>query len=78
MTDLDELVREPRRREITGISPSLCRQLERSGDFPRRVVIHGKGPRALVGWRLSELQEFVASRRRAPFVDALGDEIAAE
>jgi predicted DNA-binding transcriptional regulator AlpA len=76
--DLDELVREPRRREITGISPSLCRQLEQAGTFPRRVIIHGKGPRALVGWRLSELQEFVKSRQRAPFLDPFGDEIAAE
>jgi predicted DNA-binding transcriptional regulator AlpA len=54
----DRIVRERERRAITGIGRSTAYPLERSGEFPRRVKLPG----GRVGWRLSELQEWVRSR----------------
>ncbi len=60
--DVDRLVREPERREITGYGPTQWRVLEREGKAPRRRQI---GPRA-VGWLLRELIEWVNSRPAVP------------
>ena len=69
----ERLVREPERREITGISRAHWAVLERAGDAPMRVLIGARG----VAWRLSDLQAWIeqraavadtpeARRRRAP------------
>lgn len=60
----DRIVLEPERRRMTGISASTAYRLERRGQFPNRVVlvtnVQGKPER--VGWKLSELQAWIASR----------------
>ena len=60
--NIDRLVREPERRELTGLGETQWRELERKGEAPRRRQI---GPRA-VGWRLSELVNWVNSRPIVP------------
>lgn len=57
----DRLVRDRERRAITGIARSTAARLEARGEFPARVVITGNR----VGWKLSELQEWVRKRRPA-------------
>ena len=59
---VDRLVREPERHEITGLGKTQWRELERKGKAPRRRQI---GPRA-VGWKLSQLIEWVNSRPAVP------------
>lgn len=58
---ITRIVKERERRAITGVSRWTCNRLERSGEFPQRVKLTG----SRVGWRLSELQEWVASREAA-------------
>lgn len=60
----DRIVREPERARITGRSKASWRRDEithhKNGlRFPKRVEI---GPRA-VGWKLSELQRWLESRK---------------
>ena len=57
----DRIVREKERREITGISRTTAYVLEKRGEFPARVIVSGNR----VGWRLSELEEWIRSRQRA-------------
>lgn len=54
----DRIVREPERKEITGRSRTSWWRDEREGRVPRRVKT---GP-ASVGWKLSELLEWLATR----------------
>ena len=54
----DRLVREPERRELTGVSEATWRRYEKAGTAPRRRQI---GPNA-VGWRLSEITRWQQSR----------------
>lgn len=54
----DRIVREPERKHITGLGRTAWWELERKGEVPRRVVLTGNR----VGWRLSELVEWVKSR----------------
>ncbi len=56
--DVDRIVRERERVEITGYAATRWREMEREGLAPRRRQI---GPRA-VGWLLSELMAWVTSR----------------
>lgn len=58
---VDRIVRERERREITGLGRTTAWELERRGEYPRRVVLTG----GRVGWRLSELLKWVASRKPA-------------
>lgn len=58
MQDTEKIIREPERRDTTGIPKATWRRYERSGLVPKRVRI---GPRA-VGWRLSEIKEWIESR----------------
>lgn len=51
----DRIVREKERREITGIGRTTAWAMEQRGEFPRRVELTG----GRVGWRLSEVQEWV-------------------
>jgi predicted DNA-binding transcriptional regulator AlpA len=61
----DRLVREPERRSLTGISATTCWRLEREGKFPRRVKLTDSQEKSgRVGWWLSEVVEWMASRHR--------------
>lgn len=53
----DRIVKEAEREQITSISRSMCFQLERKNQFPKRVKLSTHS----VGWRLSELLLFVES-----------------
>lgn len=55
----DRIVREPERRSITGVSSTTAWRMERKGQFPRRVKVTDRR----VGWHLSELLAWVASRQ---------------
>jgi prophage regulatory protein len=58
MDEVDRFVREDERAKITGLSRSAWFAAERAGRAPRRVRL---GPNA-VGWRLSELMAWMATR----------------
>ncbi len=51
----DRIIREKERQLITSISRAHAYQLEKVGRFPKRIHL---GCRS-VGWRLSELMEWV-------------------
>jgi len=55
----DRIVRERERRQITGIGRTTAYEQEKKGQFPPRVGLTG----GRVGWRLSELEGWVKSRR---------------
>jgi prophage regulatory protein len=55
----DRIVRERERREITGICRTTAYELEKKGQHPWRVGLTG----GRVGWRLSELEAWIKSRR---------------
>lgn len=57
----DRIARERERRQITGVSRTTAYELEKKGMFPRRVELTG----GRVGWRESELDAWVKSRRPA-------------
>ena len=56
---VERIVRERERREITGIGRTTAYVLEKRGEFPARVALPG----GRCGWRLSQLQKWVESRR---------------
>lgn len=56
----DRIIREPERREKTGLGQTRWWQLEKAGKAPRRVQVSDRA----VGWYESELDEWVASRPR--------------
>jgi len=58
---VDKIARERERREITGIARTTAWVLEKRGEFPRRVELCG----GRVGWRVSELQRWIESRKPA-------------
>lgn len=60
--NVDEIIREPERRRITGLSRVSWWRRERAGDAPARVHL---GPRS-VGWRRSELEAWIAARPTRP------------
>ncbi|AAN53469.1 MULTISPECIES: AlpA family phage regulatory protein [Shewanella] len=53
----DRIVRETERKLITSISRSQAFQLERLNRFPKRIKLGNRS----VGWRLSELMQWVHS-----------------
>jgi predicted DNA-binding transcriptional regulator AlpA len=57
----DRIVKEAERERITSISRSQAFQLERKGQFPKRVRLSSHS----VGWRLSSLLDWVSSREAA-------------
>ncbi len=59
--NVDRIVREPERRQITGRSPASWWRDEQAGKAPRRIRI---GDNA-VGWKLSALLAWVESRQAA-------------
>lgn len=56
---VDKIVRERERRELTGLGRTTWWQMERRGQAPQRVELVG----GRVGWKLSELQEWIESRQ---------------
>lgn len=52
---IDRIVREPERRQITGRSRTAWFYDEQRGQVPRRIKIGARSS----GWRLSELQSWV-------------------
>lgn len=61
----DRIVLEAERRELTGISAMTAWRWERKGEYPKRVALgrDKNGRPVLVGWKLSELQAWIASRQ---------------
>lgn len=57
----DRIVREVERKAITSISRTTAWSLERKGLFPKRRQLYPQS--TSVGWLLSELTEWVASRQ---------------
>ncbi|MFV7784208.1 helix-turn-helix transcriptional regulator [Shewanella marisflavi] len=57
----DRFVREAERRAITSISRTTAWTLERKGLFPKRRHLYPQS--TAVGWLLSELNEWVATRQ---------------
>ncbi|MDG5901564.1 helix-turn-helix transcriptional regulator [Shewanella xiamenensis] len=60
-TSTDRIVREAERKAITSISRTTAWSLERKGLFPKRRQLYPQS--TSVGWLLSELTEWVASRQ---------------
>lgn len=54
----DRIVREPERRQITGICRTKCHLMEKEGKFPARRKLGGRA----VGWMLSEIQEWLQNQ----------------
>ena len=57
----DRIVREAERKTITSISRTTAWSLERKGLFPKRRQLYPES--SSVGWLLSELNDWVASRQ---------------
>jgi prophage regulatory protein len=57
----DRIIREAERKTITAISRTTAWSLERKGLFPKRRQLYPQS--TSVGWLLSELNEWVASRQ---------------
>jgi prophage regulatory protein len=60
----DRIIREPEVHDLTGLSRTTRWRMEREGEFPLRRKLSGNS----VGWLQSEIREWIASRRHAPFV----------
>ena len=60
--DMDKLIRCRQVLELIGLSHSTQWRMEKAGKFPARVKL-GTG---LVGWHLTEVQEWVRDRERVP------------
>ena len=54
----DRFIREPERLDLTGLSWSTWWRLDRQGLVPKRRQISPNS----VGWLLSEIEEWIASR----------------
>jgi prophage regulatory protein len=60
-TATDRFIREAERKTITSISRTTAWSLERKDLFPKRRQLYPQS--TSVGWLLSELNEWVASRQ---------------
>lgn len=54
----EALIRRPDVRARTGLSDTRIDELEKLGDFPRRVLISARA----VGWVRSEIDSFIRNR----------------
>ncbi len=59
--ETDRIVRDPECQSMTGLARSSRWRLERAGRFPPRVQLSDNS----IGWRLSELQQWIRKRSRA-------------
>ncbi|ELA9323949.1 AlpA family phage regulatory protein [Vibrio parahaemolyticus] len=57
---IDRIVREAERKELTGISRARAWELEKLGHFPKRRKLTPNG--SSVGWLLSEIMEWISTR----------------
>lgn len=57
----ERLLRRPAVENLTGLGRSRIYQMMQSGDFPRPVRLSTR----CVGWRMSDLQAWIASREVA-------------
>lgn len=57
----DRIVRLPEALQMTGVTAMTLWRWERDKKFPKRIHL---GPRA-IGWRLSDLQAWIATREQA-------------
>lgn len=57
---IDRIVREAERKELTGISRVRAWELEKLGHFPKRRKLTPNGNS--VGWLLSEIMEWINTR----------------
>lgn len=74
MSDLpDRIITSHEVCEIVPYSLMHLNRLERAGKFPRRLRL-GPGPTGRVGWRLSEVMQWV--EERAAERDPIGDDAA--
>ena len=61
---MTHIVREPERKQISGLCNMQCRRLEAEGNFPKRFKLNPDGgPFGAVGWDFDELMAWIASRR---------------
>jgi len=58
--DPERIVREADRQYVTSISRTKAWQLEKEGLFPKRIRLGNRS----VGWKLSELLEWVENQPR--------------
>ena len=63
-TGADRLLRIAEVKKLTGLGRTTIWQLGRDGLFPKRVKLSGTRGRA-VGWRESEVRQWVADRKAA-------------
>ncbi|ELH0894524.1 AlpA family phage regulatory protein [Vibrio fluvialis] len=56
----ERIIRESERLTITGISRTTCWEMEKKGEFPKRIRI---GPRS-VGWLHSQIQEWIKNKQK--------------
>ena len=62
MPDDDRMVRKIELRALTGLSEPTIRREEGAGRFPRRIKL----ARRAVGWRFTEIAEWLAKQRESP------------
>jgi prophage regulatory protein len=66
----DRIVREPERRQITGVPTSTWYELQRRGLAPKPVKLSSRS----VGWSLNVLGEWVRARLNAKLTDRVLNE----
>jgi prophage regulatory protein len=66
----DRIVREPERRQITGVPTSTWYELQRRGLAPKPVKLSSRS----VGWSLNALGEWVRARLDANLTDRVLDD----
>lgn len=61
MAQQDQIIRPRNLPSIVGLSRTSIWRLEKLGDFPRHVRLSA----GAVGWRMSDIQEWLTSRQTA-------------
>jgi prophage regulatory protein len=68
----DRVVREPERREITGVPTSTWYELQAEGRAPKPFKIGNR----IVGWSFNQLTEWVEKAKRGEAWQSLGEAAA--
>lgn len=58
----DRIVRKPDLPKLVGVTERTVREWEKEGRFPRRFTISPNGHGRAVGWRLSEIEAWIAQQ----------------
>lgn len=61
---MDRIVKTPELTEMGFGSRTTIYRKVKSGDFPPPVILTPKGKQARIGWRLSEIEAYVAALPR--------------